>query len=164
MNFFTILLICALALAPAPNKGYTVAEIDEMRAHVEARHESIRTEAEAREQAKMEAEAPETAPAAVETETTAKEEFLEGLEYVGTYRCTGYMWTGYRMANGVYPEIGYVATGNEFPFGTVLYIENWGYYTVGDRGVPNGCIDIYLETYENCCKIGCQYLNVWRVK
>lgn len=105
-----------------------------------------------------------------ETEITAENEPQEAteaqtsLEYVGNYRITAYMWTGDRMANGLYPEIGYVATGSEFPFGTVLYIDGFGYYTVGDRGVPNGWIDIYMGTYEACCQVGSQYRDVYIVR
>ena len=98
------------------------------------------------------------------TEAQTETQTRSNLEYVGCYRITAYMWTGNRMANGVYPEIGYVATGEEFAFGTQLYIEGFGYYTVGDRGVPNGWIDIYAGTYEACCQIGSQYRDVYIVR
>lgn len=88
----------------------------------------------------------------------------ENWEYCGSYRVTAYMWTGYRMANGEWPDLGYCATGDEFPFGTVLYIDGYGYYTVGDRGVYNGQVDLYMHTYEACMQVGLQYLDVWVVR
>lgn len=39
-----------------------------------------------------------------------------------------------------------VATGREFPFGTKLLI-NGAIYTVEDRGVPNGCVDILVASH-----------------
>ena len=43
------------------------------------------------------------------------------------------------------------ANKNDFPFGTVIYVENDplggdGYYTVEDRGVGTGVIDIFVDT------------------
>ena len=52
-----------------------------------------------------------------------------------------------RTASGAPMSIGRtVATGREFPFGTRLLI-NGTIYTVEDRGVPNGCVDILVGSH-----------------
>jgi hypothetical protein len=48
-------------------------------------------------------------------------------------RITEYGWTGYRMANGKYPEIGYVAVSDRsIPLGTKIILRGQE-YEVGDR-------------------------------
>lgn len=52
-----------------------------------------------------------------------------------------------RTASGAPMTVGRtVATGMEFPFGTRLLI-NGTIYTVEDRGVPNGCVDILVDSH-----------------
>lgn len=52
-----------------------------------------------------------------------------------------------RTASGAPMTVGRtVATGREFPFGTKLLI-NGVIYTVEDRGVPNGCVDILVDSH-----------------
>lgn len=52
-----------------------------------------------------------------------------------------------RTASGAPMTVGRtVATGREFPFGTRLLI-NGQVYTVEDRGVPNGCVDILVASH-----------------
>ena len=52
-----------------------------------------------------------------------------------------------RTASGAPMTVGRtVATGREFPFGTRLLI-NGTIYTVEDRGVPNGCVDILVDSH-----------------
>ena len=52
-----------------------------------------------------------------------------------------------RTASGAPMTVGRtVATGREFPFGTRLLI-NGQVYTVEDRGVPNGCVDILVGSH-----------------
>lgn len=69
-----------------------------------------------------------------------------------------------RTASGAPMSVGRtVATGREFPFGTRLLI-NGTIYTVEDRGVPNGCIDILVGSHAEANRRGLFHTNVfiWR--
>lgn len=73
------------------------------------------------------------------------------MEYVGDYRVTAFNYEegngeNYYTASGAEPIPYYtVATGDEFPFGTVLYIEGLGYAEVQDRGgFGPGIIDYHI--------------------
>ena len=109
-------------------------------------------------------------PAIVATDSTAApaEEifFAERIptghwENVGRYRmshfcpcrkCNGS--NAGRTASGAPMSIGRtVATGREFPFGTRLLI-NGTIYTVEDRGVPNGCVDILVGSHSEAYRRG----------
>lgn len=72
-------------------------------------------------------------------------------EYVGDYRVTAYAFyegggENYATASGAEPVPYYtVATGDEFEFGTQLYIEDIGIVEVQDRGsFPEGTIDLHI--------------------
>ena len=83
--------------------------------------------------------------------------------YCGCAKCNG-RWAGQPTASGVYAEEGItIATGKEFSFGTKLMIEGH-VYTVQDRGVPNGCIDIYLDSHSECNRKGLYYTDVYLIK
>ena len=73
------------------------------------------------------------------------------MEYVGDYRVTAYAYyegggENYSTASGATPVPYYtVATGSEFDFGTILYIEGIGEVEVQDRGgFPEGIIDLHI--------------------
>lgn len=76
---------------------------------------------------------------------------LVGMTYVGDYRVTAFNYSegggeNYYTASGATPVPYYtVATGDEFPFGTVLYIEGIGTVEVQDRGgFDDGIIDLHI--------------------
>lgn len=81
-----------------------------------------------------------------------QEEIAEpSMEYVGDYRVTAYAYyeggtENYYTASGMEPIPYYtVATGDEFDFGTVLYIEGLGEVMVMDRGgFGPGIIDYHI--------------------
>ena len=119
-------------------------------------------------------------PAAVATDSTAAPAenifFAERIptghwENVGRYRmshfcpcrkCNGS--NAGRTASGAPMSIGRtVATGREFPFGTRLLI-NGTIYTVEDRGVPNGCVDILVGSHSEAYQRGVfrSDIFVWR--
>lgn len=73
------------------------------------------------------------------------------MEYVGDYRVTAYAYyegggENYSTASGATPVPYYtVATGSEFDFGTILYIEGLGEVEVQDRGgFDAGIIDLHI--------------------
>lgn len=69
-----------------------------------------------------------------------------------------------RTASGAPMTVGRtVATGREFPFGTRLLI-NGTIYTVEDRGVPNGCVDILVDSHGEAYRRGVfrSEIFVWR--
>ena len=87
---------------------------------------------------------------AVEAAETAKEA-VPAMEYVGDYRVTAYAYyegggENYQTASGATPVPYYtVATGDEFDFGTMLYIDGIGYVEVQDRGgFGEGIIDLHI--------------------
>ena len=74
-----------------------------------------------------------------------------------THYCSGRCCNGRnagRTASGAPMVVGRtVATGREYPFGTKLLI-NGQIYTVEDRGVPNGCVDILTESHSEANRRG----------
>ena len=67
--------------------------------------------------------------------------------------CCG-VWAGGPTASGVMPTVNHtVAVSSDIPFGTRVYIEGLGYYTVEDRGVGRGCVDVFCNNHEECNRI-----------
>ena len=88
---------------------------------------------------------------AIEQAEGVQEETAPAMEYVGDYRVTAYAYyeggeENYYTASGATPVPYYtVATGDEFPFGTILFIEGIGYVEVQDRvGFSEGIIDLHI--------------------
>ena len=89
------------------------------------------------------------------------------MELLGDWRVTAYASTGYRCANGEYPETGYTIAHNSLPFGTKVYIEDVGVRTVEDRGpewLGSEWCDLYLGDTQSCIQWGDQTKTVWLVK
>ena len=84
-----------------------------------------------------------------------------------THYCPGRCCNGRnagRTASGAPMTVGRtVATGREFPFGTKLLIAGT-IYTVEDRGVPNGCVDILVASHGEANRRGVfrSEIFVWR--
>lgn len=106
-----------------------------------------------------------------EASTEVSEDFTEEAEevytedtngsYLGYYELTAYTHTGSRMANGEYPYVGACAC-NSLDFGTVVYIEGYGTFTVCDRGgMPDNVIDIFMDTYDECVEFGRRGADVY---
>ena len=85
--------------------------------------------------------------------------------YLGTYHITGYdpfcsHCCGKNngiTASGVKAIIGETAAASNLNFGTRIYIKNLGYYTIHDRGVKKGVIDIACSNHEECYSITGDY-------
>ena len=57
------------------------------------------------------------------------------------------------------------ANPEDFPLGTELYIDGYGYRTVEDTGVPQGTIDVLVSDEETAVTLGVRRgIDVWRVK
>ena len=77
------------------------------------------------------------------------------MELLGSYYVTGYDAcvaccgkTDGITASGALAEVGRtVAMCRDFPFGTHIYIDGLGYYTVEDRGVGKGCVDVFVNNH-----------------
>ena len=89
--------------------------------------------------------------APIAADAIAEQEEAPEMEYVGDYRVTAYAYyegggENYATASGATPVPYYtVATGNEFDFGTILYIEGIGEVELPDRGgFDEGIIDLHI--------------------
>lgn len=90
----------------------------------------------------------------------------DGTSYLGNWKTTAYTWTGYRCADGSWPQSGYSAACNSLPFGTQIYVDGIGKLTVTDRGpssMPSEWLDIYMDSYNACVQYGVQYHDVYLV-
>lgn len=86
------------------------------------------------------------------------------LEYIGDFFITGYdPWCSHCCgkaqpnavtASGAVAQVGVtVAMNKKYPFGTQIYIEGYGVYTVQDRGVKDGMVDIAAASHEACYEL-----------
>lgn len=90
--------------------------------------------------------------------------------YLGRFKITGYDAcatccgkSDEITASGVKARVNHTcATHKYIPFGTRLYIEGLGEYTVEDRGVKKGIVDIFCNNHEECYALT-GYYEVWRI-
>ena len=94
--------------------------------------------------------------------------------YAGRMYITGYdPWCGHccgkahpdgKTASGVIAQTNHtVAMCKDYPFGTEIYIDGLGYYTVEDRGVGKDWVDVACESHEACYQIT-RYADVYIVE
>jgi len=91
---------------------------------------------------------------------------LDGMTLLGNWKTTAYTWTGYRCADGSWPQSGYSAACNSLAFGTEIYVAGVGKLTITDRGpssMPSEWLDIYMDSYNACVQYGVQYHDVYLV-
>ena len=95
------------------------------------------------------------------------------LSYLGNYtitfycacpECCGEWATGCTASGVAATEWHTVATGEQFEFGTELYIDGLGTFTVEDRGVDGEWIDVYVADHQQALILGMQYRDVYLVE
>lgn len=94
-----------------------------------------------------------TDPPIVEEEPLAVEETEPlSMTYIGNLYITGYVATGNPTASGPYPYVGGVAMSRSYGFewGTTIYIDGLGYYTLFDTGCSYGVVDVFCNTEPEC--------------
>lgn len=92
-------------------------------------------------------------PPIVEEEPVSTEETEPlSMTYLGNLYITGYVATGNPTASGPYPYVGGVAMSRSYGFewGTTIYIDGLGYYTLFDTGCSYGVVDVFCNTIPEC--------------
>lgn len=92
-------------------------------------------------------------PPIVEEEPVSTEETEPlSMTYIGNLYITGYVATGNPTASGPYPYVGGVAMSRSYGFewGTTIYIDGLGYYTLFDTGCSYGVVDVFCNTIPEC--------------
>ena len=105
-------------------------------------------------------------PPIVEEEPVSTEETEPvSMTYIGNLYITGYVATGNPTASGVYPYVGGVAMSRSYGFewGTTIYIDGLGYYTLFDTGCSYGVVDVFCDTIPECYALT-SYRDVYIVK
>lgn len=92
-------------------------------------------------------------------------------ESLGSWKCTAYCpleccngrGRAWKTASGIPMEVGDTVATAKLPFGTKLLIDGH-VYTVTDRGVPYGTVDILHESHSAANKFGIKHKQVfiWR--
>lgn len=114
---------------------------------------------------------PDSIPGEDATFTEEEPQAEQSLTYLGEFRITHYCpnecccgsWAGGPTASGTMPTAGWtIACGEDIPFGTILLI-NGHEYCCEDRGVPSGCVDIFVDSHEEAEALGLYYTDVYLV-
>ena len=104
-----------------------------------------------------------------ETQDTEPEMVYAGRMYITGYdpwcgHCCGKAHPDGKTASGVIAQTNHtVAMCKDYPFGTEIYIDGLGYYTVEDRGVGKDWVDVACESHEACYAIT-RYADVYIVE
>lgn len=77
---------------------------------------------------------------------------------------SAYTYTGSHTATGKQPAVGTVAVDTRIiPLGSRLYVEGYGYAVAGDTGgsIKGDCIDVFMETRQQCLNWGRRTVKVY---
>lgn len=93
------------------------------------------------------------------------------LTYVGNWTITFYdtaecccgEWATGCTASGVAATSWHTVATDQFEFGTELYIDGLGYFTVEDLGVTGEWIDVCVDTHQEALDLGMQTRDVYLV-
>ena len=101
--------------------------------------------------------------------TTVKFEDIPEYEELGTYKLTAYCACSKCCgksdgitASGVKAQAGRTVAAKNLSFGTELMI-NGEIYTVEDRGVGSGVVDIFFDSHSEALDFGVKYAKVYEV-
>jgi 3D (Asp-Asp-Asp) domain-containing protein len=101
--------------------------------------------------------------------TTIKFEDIPEYEELGTYKLTAYCACSECCgksdgitASGVKAQAGRTVAAKNLSFGTELMI-NGEIYTVEDRGVGSGVVDIFFDSHSEALDFGVKYAKVYEV-
>ena len=101
--------------------------------------------------------------------TTVKFEDIPEYKELGTYKLTAYCACSKCCgksdgitASGVKAQAGRTVAAKSLPFGTELLI-NGEIYTVEDRGVGSGVVDIFFDSHSEALDFGVKYAKVYEV-
>ena len=101
--------------------------------------------------------------------TTVKFEDIPEYEELGTYKLTAYCACSKCCgksdgitASGVKAQAGRTVAAKNLSFGTQLMI-NGEIYTVEDRGVGSGVVDIFFDSHSEALDFGVKYAKVYEV-
>ena len=97
----------------------------------------------------------------VEEDNTYSDSESGNMTLLGNLYITGYVETGNPTASGVYPYVGGVAMSTSYglPYGTTIYIEGLGYYTLFDTGCNYGVVDVFCNTVDECYNLNVYVVN-----
>lgn len=79
------------------------------------------------------------------------------IEDTGSFMLTAYTHTGRKTSTGTWPKVGTIAVDPKvIPYGTYLYIPDYGIGVARDTGPTGKHLDLFFDTYEECIKFGRQ--------
>ena len=92
-------------------------------------------------------------------------------EYLGTWTVTAYCpceeccgsWAYGATASGTMPQAWHTVAVYDLPFGTEIYIDGLGTFTVEDRGVTEYWVDVFVEDHETALDFGMKSVDVYLV-
>ena len=88
-------------------------------------------------------------------------------KYLGEFDTTHYSHTGNRCSTGVYPKAGRTVAVDPkiIPYGTILYIENYGFRIAEDCGglIKQKRLDMFVNSHNEAVKLGRKKVRVWKL-